>query len=982
MNKQVLKLGVLATIFLGSTINAQEKKDSLKTKNIEELVVVAFGKQKREEITGAIQELKSKDIGSLQNGNVLQGLTGKVAGVQVIGNGQPGSNVSIRMRGIGSINASSEPLIVLDGFPYAGSLNSIPSSDIESISFLEDASSNTLYGARGANGVIIVTTKRGGRRGIQIDFDTKVGVNFRATPEYDIVTTPADYYLTYFNRVRVGQLAKGVAPDIAYTEAINQLKETLKYNAYDVPFEQLISKDGVFNKDAKLLYQDNWQKLLFRPALRNETNLSIAVNTDRLKSYTSLGYLNDNSYLIGSGFKRVSLRSNLEYNLNKNIKFGANLNYSNSKQNLGDGNSFANSFQFARNIAPFYPVFLRNNQYERVYDAKGRPVYDYGDGKGPHGARRSYAVFENPVGNRRYNQDSVENNTINANLSLQYKFLNDFEFTYNFGGFALNSQNLTFGNTYGGTSSSAGGRLFKSNTLKYALNHQQLLSYNKQLGKHSVNVLLGHEFNKEKNDHFGGQKERLLLPELLTFDNAVKINRLYGNQYDYAVEGYFSRLLYNFSNKYYLNASLRRDASSVFSPESRWGTFYGLGLAWDISKENFLKNSKIVNQLKLKASYGQQGNDIVFFPGTNERNYYTYLDLYEIKNFGDDTPVVSFKSIGNRNLKWETSTNLNVGVETSLFNKRLSINAEYFERKVSDMIYRAALASSNVGDYPKFENIGDMSNKGVQLSINSSIIRNENFLWNFYANATHYKNKITKLPDAQRTTGYSDGLFRLREGGDRYAYYLKEFAGTNSENGDALWYNGIDVTDATTGEIQRGVTNDYSKAKLSYIGKSAIPKVYGGFGTEVKFKNISLSANFAYQLGGWGYDNVYRTLLHSDNYASNYHKDVHQTWTPENKTARLPRVDNVTTNQNANSDLYLIKSDYISLQDITLSVGVPKSYLEDFGIREASIYATGNNLFLISKRKGYDPRLSLSGISGEYGYNLLSSVSLGFNLKF
>ena len=272
-----------------------------------------------------------------------------------------------------------------------------------------------------------------------------------------------------------------------------------------------------------------------------------------------------------------------------------------------------------------------------------------------------------------------------------------------------------------------------------------------------------------------------------------------------------------------------------------------------------------------------------------------------------------------------------------------------------------------------------MRNRGVQVSINGDVIKTENFTWNLYANLTHYKNKITKLPDAQRENGITDGLFLLKEGSDRYAYYLKEFAGVDPLNGDALWYkDGVDAH----GNAVKQVTNSYAEATLYQTGKSAIPKVYGGFGTQIRFKNITLSANFAYQLGGWGYDQNYRSLLHSDNYASNYHRDVHNTWTPENPTASLPRIDISNSNQNANSTLFLTKSDYLSLQDLTLSVGIPQSFLENYGIRDANIYVTGNNLFLISKRRGYDPRLSISGVSETYGYNLLSSVSLGLNLKF
>jgi TonB-linked SusC/RagA family outer membrane protein len=984
MRKKQCKLGVLAVLLFAEYGFAQ-KKDSLSQEtSIKEVVVVAFGKQKKEEITGSVQSLKAKDLGNLQNGNVLQGIGGKVAGVQVISSGQPGSQPTIRMRGIGSINASSDPLIVLDGIPYSGDLNSISSADIESISFLEDASSNALYGSRGANGVIIVNTKRGKNKKLTVDLDIKTGVNFRSIEDYSVYTTPQEYYTAYYNRGRIGEIARlkqpGAVPSGSTPHAvgINALNG-LGYNVYNVPFNELIAPDGSFNSKAKLLYQDNWKKLLFKPALRREATVGINASGDQVKSYTSLNYLDDKGYLISSGFERFGVRSNVDYSITPKLKLTTALSYTYSKQNFGETGGFSNPFQFARNIAPFYPVFLRNDNYQQLYDNHGNALYDYGDGQGPNGSTRSYAVFENPVGNLQQDKSQRVSNITNANLGLNYEIIKGLDFTYNFGAYLENLKNLQFGNTLGGTSSSVGGNISQESIFNYTLNHQQLLTYQKKFDKHNFNLLVGHELNKTKNEGFSGTKQQLLLPESWAFDNAVKITDLSGNGYEYAVEGYFSRLLYNYDNKYFFNANVRRDGSSVFAPESRWGTFYGLGAAWNVAKEDFLKDSKVINALKLKASYGQQGNDNILL-NNRTRDYYAYQDIYGINDFGDGKPVLTLKKQGNRELKWETSKNLNAGFEIALFNNRVNVNADYFERKVSDMIYALPLAISNSGPYVKYGNIGDMYNKGIQANINVDILRTENVQWNFYANATHYKNKITKLPDQQKANGLVSGLFVLAEGGDRYTYYLKEFAGVNPENGDALWYK--NTVNPVTKQVEKTVTNNDKEATFYNTGKSAIPKVYGGFGTDITYKRVNLSVNFAYQFGGYGYDDIYRSLFHSDSYGSNYTTDLDKTWTPENPTAALPRVDLNSSAQNSHSTLYLVKSDYISLQDVTLSYQLSDDFAKQIGLSALKIYATGNNLYLWSKRKGYDPRAELTGVSDAYKYSLLSSVSLGFKLTF
>ncbi|MDO5614590.1 MAG: SusC/RagA family TonB-linked outer membrane protein [Cruoricaptor ignavus] len=989
MNVKLKVLSAAAVFFLGGELlMAQQAKRDTTTKEtkIDEVVVVAFGKQKREEITGSVTQIKSESIKDLQNGNVLQGITGKVGGVQVISSGQPGSSPVVRMRGIGSINASSEPLIVLDGVPYNGLLNSIPGQDIESMTFLKDASSNALYGSRGANGVIIITTKKGTRRGVQVEFDIKTGVNTRAVKDYDIIKAPQEYYMAYYNRLRMGALRgtlgnnNGVSNDAAHLQAANEISE-LGYNAYNVPFDQLIT-NGVFNPNASLLYQDDWAKNLFKTSFRKEYFVGITSNTERVKTYFSGAYLKDEGYSLKSGFERLSTRANVEYDVTNNWKVGTNLNYANTtyeQGSRGSGSNYSNAFNFSRSVAPIYPVYVRDANYNLVYDAQGNRVADFGMGEFL-GQVRKFASFQNPVGTLNLDVFNNVNDNFSGRMFTNYKFWNDFEFTYNFSVDLLSTNYYRLATPIAGDAAPANGRLTRANDRRLTVGNQQLLNWSKSLGSHSFNVLLGHETNEYKMENLEGQKTELLLPDVPSLNYGGNIQYLNSYEINYNVEGYFARLLYNYNGKYFFNANVRRDGSSVFAPESRWGTFFSFGGAWQVSKENFLANSKVINNLKLKASYGQQGNDNLLDRLRENRMYYTYLDLYNVQNSGQNTPVPVLSSLGNRDLKWETSQNINAGFEASLFGNRFNIDAEYFERKVSDMLYFLPQPPSNTGSFVKPANIGNMVNRGVEVSIDATPIRTEKVNWSIFANATHYKNTVTKLPEQQRN-GIVDGLFMLKEGQSRYDFYMRDFAGVDQTNGDALWYK--DVLDATGNVIGKESTNDIAAATLYYVGKSAIPKLYGGFGTDVSVGRFNAKVSFAYQLGGYGYDAVYANLMASANdIGTNYHRDVFNSWTPENTTASIPRVDRVNSTQSTVSSFYLIKSDYLSLQDVTIGYDLSDDFLKTFGIRSARIYVTGNNLHLWSKRQGYDPRLNLTGQTASGQYSMLRSTSLGINVKF
>ncbi|MFP7656892.1 MULTISPECIES: SusC/RagA family TonB-linked outer membrane protein [Chryseobacterium] len=993
MNVKLRVLSAGALFFLGHTAFAQKtKKDSVtKEQQIEEVVVVAYGTQKKQSITGSITTINAKQLEDAQASNAVQSLTGKVGGVQISANsGQPGDPPQVRFRGIGSLSSSNNPLYVVDGVPFNGNINAISNQDIETISFLKDASANALYGSRGANGVILITTKKAKKGRFSVTFDTKFGVNSRAVKEYDIITDPGEYYEVFYNRLVTDGVYKGMSMGNAVTNAINtMIPDYLVYNNYNVADNQIIDPaTGKINKNAKLLYHDDWNKNLFKDRVRQEYNINIANSSDKNDTYLSFGYLNDEGYVINSGFDRYTARLNNELRLTSDIKVGVNLNYARTEQNApiqgASSSQYSNLFSWARNIAPIYPIWARNTNGGFILDSNGQRVYDFGTLTGPMGLARPYGGTLNPYGTTLLDIKRNSEDNLSGRAYASVNFLKDFNFTYNLGYDLLSGYYTNYSNNIGGDAAGYGGTITNATTNDYTVTNQQLLNWNKTFGKHSISAMVGHETSDFTSKMIAGVKNNIAIPDLPILSNGTKYSALNGFNDLYKVEGYLSRVNYNYDNKYFVNASFRRDGSSVFAPENRWGNFFGLGAAWVATNENFLKGNKVVTNLKLKASYGEQGNDNILYAGNVNlnnrtyfgygRNYYAYESQYEVvpDSQGNATIVQVYE--GNRDIKWEVSRNLNAGFELSLFN-RINIDAQYFERGVKDMIYNKPLPSST-GTRFISTNVGDMKNRGVEVSIDASIINNQDFTWNLFANATHYKNEITFLP-----ASFVSGIFKFDKGSSAYTYYLRQFAGVDKKNGDALWY----MDDASGNKV---TTNDYTKAKLYLSDKTLNPKAYGGFGTNVSYKGVSLAVNFAFQFGGYMYDNVYQGMLPSgpDNIGQNYHKDVYNTWTPTNTDAPLPALDLSRPNQMAASDLFLIKSDYISLQDASISYDFDKSILPQ-GLSGLRFGLYGTNLAMWSKRKGMDPRLASIGASANNGlslnnYGVVRTISLGLTVKF
>lgn len=949
---------------------------------LDEVVVVAYGTQKKEALTGSVGEVKSEEVAKITTGNVTQGLVGKVAGVQVFNNnGLPGDAPIIRFRGIGSINASAAPLYVVDGVAFSGDIASINSQDVESMTFLKDAASAALYGNRGANGVIIITTKKGKKQKSTITIDTKAGFATRAVKEYDLMDGQQEYYEAYFQSLKNGYtygplgLSDTDAANLAAQNLITG-SQGLAYNAYNVPSNQLVDPTtGRLNPNASLLYDEDYSDFLFGDGFFAQTYLSIAGGSETTSHFFSVGYEKNEGYVVNSGLEKITSRLKMDSQVIEALKVGGNISYTHNLQDYLDGytggNTYSSPFFWTRNVAPIYPVYLYDATGQPVYGPNGQQLFDDGTGVGgspvrPFGAlQHPYATAINDV--KQYRTDNLF-----ASGFAELKIFEGLKFTYTASGDLFSDHTTSLDTPLYGDAVNAGGRVSYTNNRTMAFTQQQLFNYNNRFGSHSFDLLLGHETLDRRTDGVSAGRSKLLLPDSPYVNQAAVIQSANGYGSTYALEGFFSRLTYDFDNKYYLNASIRRDGSSRFHPDNRWGTFYGLGAAWRISKEGFLKNAKWLNELKFKGSYGEQGND-------NLGIELPYLNSYSVVTTTNAADPLSFNfvALGNKEITWETTANMNVGFDLSMFDNRLNIEAEYFERKITDMLFQRPLPpSSGFSTIP--ENVGNMQNTGVELTISADVIRNENLTFSVHGNATHYKNEITKLPfNGNENNRIINGIYIRQEGGGVFDYYLREFAGVNPVNGAALWY-----LDDPNNPGERIVTENYTQSKLYVSDKTAIPDVYGGFGFGLNYKGFDLGVEFAYQFGGYAYDGVYMGKF-AVAPGEAIHRDFANTWTSDNTTASLPRADvDDPNNFYATSTLGLIKSDFLSLQNISLGYNFSSDFSESIGIKSLRFYGLVDNVHLWSKRQGFDPRLG--GVTGgtDNKYSILRTMSFGFNIQF
>ncbi len=946
---------------------------------LDETIVVAYGVQKKSSFVGSAKQLSGESLKKMQSSNVTKSLEGAVAGLQTASSsGTPGSGASIQIRGIGSVSASTSPLIVVDGVPYEGSLNSIPSQDIESLTVLKDAAANSMYGARGSNGVIIITTKRGTAGKINITFDAKVGVNSRAVPAYDVISDPGEYYEMAWEALRnsyyyTGIMGLGQAGIAASANLMTTLGND--YNIFkNVANNELVNPTtGKLNPNATTRkWTDDWNRDSFKNGLRQEYNVSASGGSDRTQAYMSVSYLNDQGYVPESGFSRISVRAKVDHAIGKFIKAGLNLAYSNTAQQIyagSESNNYSNLFMFSQNIAPIYPIYLYDQAGVMQYDIKGNPAYDWGE------TGRAYAPTSNPVGQMM----TSDNTTINDNLSsrgyVNINILKDLVFSVNVAYDVFNSKGNWYTTPVGGDAANVGGRSEQQTERYTALNANQLLTWSPTFGAHELNVLLGHETKSDSNYYLYGHMTNVVDQNVSDFDNMTVYQGLNSATTEYFLEGFFGRAEYNFANRYYLTTSYRMDGSSRFHPDVRWGDFWAVGASWNAKNESFLQGVHWLNALKIKASYGTQGNDNI---GVNR----VYENLYRIDRVdGAASLTQTFRAAPE--VTWEKSNNFNVGLEAR-FLDRVSLNAEYFIKETKDMIYYRPLAPSQGAPTSQLVNDMDMMNKGIEFEVGVDIIKKRDFQWNLALNGTHYKNVITKLPSDYPEEGKQVGSFWREVGGSLYNYSMFEWAGVNPENGLPQYNKYTPVLDEEgnpTGKEELSIVNTSSEATYRKIGKTPIPDLYGGFSTSLRWKGLDFSASFAYQIGGYTSDSVYQQLMTAGDAGNNWHKDIFNRWTPQNSDSGIPRVQMNYQEANAASDRWLISSSYFSVRNVTLGYTIPTKWANALSLNSLRIYLNGDNLFYTSARRGMDVRKSFSGGNG-FTYSALRTVSAGITVTF
>ena len=991
--------GVLLVTFIGyepqriavagkTRVNVVMKED---TQAIDDVIVVAYGTAKKEAFTGSASVMKAEDIGKRQVSNISNALAGAVAGVQAVSsNGQPGESAKIRIRGIGSMSASSAPLYIVDGAPYDGSLSFLNSADIESITVLKDAAASAIYGARGANGVVLVTTKRGKSQDATVTFDAKWGTNSRGVPNYDVISDPGLYYELGYKALYNSKFYAGSSAADSRAFANSALFDSTNggtgYNVYTLPEGQtLIGANGKLNPNAKLGYSDgqyyytpdDWYDELFGSGnLRQEYNVSIAGASERLNYYLSAGYLDDSGFIKNSGFTRYSTRMKADYQAKKWLKVGGNIGFShaitNSPTGQTDWGSSGNLFYLANMIAPIYPMYVRDADKKIMYDEHGNKIYDSGVNTNQI---RSFSGGANPMISIDLDRHRTYTDAINGNWFATVTPVEGLNVTANISASAINRRANHLYNSYYG-SYIGKGSVSVAQSRTFGVNQQYLASYKRTFAqKHNFDVLVGFENYSLKMQYLSGSNTDLYNPNVGELDNTIYETPQVSSYTDtYFTMGILSRVQYDYDGKYFFSASYRRDASSRFHPDHRWGNFGSVGGAWLLTKENFLKDVKWLNMLKLKTSYGIQGNDDLLDP-SGYSNYYPYQDQYSVGRVdGDFSLTLNYK--GNKNITWESSHSLNVGVEFGLWDDRLSGSVEYFSRKTSDMLYYKPVPPS-LGYSRQPINVGSMRNAGVEIQLSAGLLRYKNFSWDLDLNMTHYKNKILSLDGDVPETGLVYSMAIREVGGSMYDSYLKTYAGVDPNTGKSLWYVDPDNGDYSTTDV-------YDNARQARQG-STLAKVSGGFATSLSFYGVDISAQFAYQLGGKLYDNTYHELMHyGDNLGMNFHKDALKAWTPENPNTNVPRLNSSDDSNQKYSSRFLVSSDYLSVNNVTVGYTLPKKWSNKIGLGSIRIYFSGDNLAVFSAREGLDPRIVFggTGTADNTSYSALRTISGGINLTF
>ena len=970
------------------------------TQSIDDVVVVAYGTSSKEAVTGSVTMVKSDVIEQRTTSDVTSALEGASAGVQVSSSyGEPGASTDILIRGFGSINGNNAPLYVVDGNIFAGNMSDINPADIESMSILKDAASAALYGSRAAQGVVLITTKKGKQSGkLNVNVSTKQGVYTRGLKEYDVLT--ADPWMevmwnTMYNDYDQSYGAKYGDEWVRNYTNSQFIRSSIKNNIYNAADNAIIDPaTGKVQAAIKDGYTDlNWFDAVEKTGYRGEYNIQLDAAGNNYDVFASVNYLNEEGYVVNTGFERTTARVAANFTPKKWFKAGVNLSGSLQTQNYratAYSSYYANPFYSARMQAPVYPYYQHDADGNIVYDEKGEAQWNYA----------SYLDNRNIAYELRADYDRNYRTTLNTSAYTTFTFLKDFQFTVRG---SIDRRHLTskgYNNQNIGDGASNGGRLNKDTYEYNTINLQQQLTYAKTFGKHTVDAMVGHENYEYRYNYDYTMKVGEVL-QTGVFDGFSTMQYIDGYINQYRSESYLGRARYNFDERYFVEASFRRDGSSRFSKQNRWGNFWSLGGSWVVSSEKWMEDAQWVDFLKVRASYGEVGND-------SSAGYFASKGLYSVISTNAGSGAYSQSQFANNALKWETTQSFDVGIDARFWDT-VDVTLDYFNKRSKDLIFSKSYSSSNGtlkpgSTYPSLtQNLGSVDNSGIEVAVNVDIFKKRDFKWSIGANASFVKNTIKTLPTtAEEGNGYISGNYRFQEGHSMYEFWLYKYQGVDQLTGDALYSldeeNYGDMAEALAyygyatkiGDTYYATNTTY--AKKDWSGE-ALPKVYGGVQTNLSWKGLHFNVLASYSIGGKIYDGTYRGLMYP--YLKGpqaLHVDILNSWTeaPAGMTAEsadrisntiFPRNDTAAANYTYSaSDRWLVDASYFIVKNIGLSYDLPKKWAQAIDLSNINLSFNVENPFIFTKRDGLNPQYSFSG-SQDQTYVAARIWTFGLNIK-
>lgn len=955
----------------GNTLNVVLQPDA---QTLNDVVVIAYGTVKKEAFTGSASVIKSDVLADRPVTSFDKALQGAVSGVTVSSvSGQPGAASQVRIRGIGSLSASSQPLYVIDGIAINSGdysnvaessdiLSSINPADIETVTVLKDASAAALYGSRAANGVIMITTKKGKNGATQFSASITGGYQGIAVKKHETLGA-SDYFKLYYDSYYKSNIAASQTPAAAVTRSNASTIARLAVNPFNTatPF----GVDGVLNPGASLYYDTDWRDEVINRGVTKDVNVSAQGGNEKTKFFISGGYYDQKGIVLSSDFKRYSTKINVSNQVNKWLNLGINTTLSYTDQNTPAGaGGGANPVRFSDLVSNVYPLYQMDATGNPVKDLEGNLVYNY---------KNPIANDFNPVGIA--SKDIYKTQTARAivNPYVELNLLPNLKFKSNFGVDYLNNREQLYYNTEHGNGSNVKGRGERYSVQNMTLTVTNTLNYSQRFGLHNLEVLAGQEAFKDRYDFIyvgatGYPFEGI--PALGNASTPVTADS-YGTER--RISSLFSRATYDYNNRYYLTGSLRYDGSSLFSSQHQYGTFYSVGGAWRITQEDFMKDLTWLNELKLRVSYGTSGNDLFNNPDNPSYSRYAAKGLYGLGNNYEGLPGMTYAQLPNENLKWEANEQLDLGLEFSLFKSRINAEISYFRRTGDGILYLLPL--SRTTGFPSTQtNLASMTNKGFDITLNGEAIKNDNFSWNINWNITTTKNNINSITNG-RTIDAIDGTKLLREGGDRFQFYLRDYAGVDPADGKPIWY-----TDGADGV--KTTTKSWSTA-TRYESGSALPKFTGGLTNRFAYKQFDLSVFLFYSYGGKIYDNLYASLMHGGAVSGqSLSPDVYNSWQNPGDVSNTPRF--IPTNPDLGhnqSTRFLFDGSYIRVKNISVGYTLNPDWSKTVGLTNARLFVSAENAFTFAKHKGMDPETDITGLNNNDIPNV-KSISLGLKIGF